>query len=369
MAYNGQLKRDETIRWLDVTPFIISHLAPLGLFYTGLNWWAVTLCIFFYFFRMFFVTGAMHRYFSHRSYQMGRVMQFLMAVGGTLTVQKGVLWWAAHHRHHHRYSDQEEDIHSPKRGFIWAHIGWIVCEEYNDTQEDLIPDFLKFPELRWLNNNFMYVQVAFATAIFFSGYFLYGNLIPVTAATGAWMAGTQTLLAGFFLSTVFLWHGTFCINSFTHIWGRRRFATRDTSRNSFILALVTGGEGWHNNHHHYQAACRQGLYWWEVDWTFYILWTMSKVGLVKNLRKAPERIVNSRRIAQQSTDIGLILNHIEQAEQALVMKMSNASDSLKEQQQAIVELLQKTKNTIEEISFPGNPAITEPEMQEAMGAS
>ncbi|MHC4840558.1 MAG: acyl-CoA desaturase [Planctomycetota bacterium] len=359
MAYDGQLERNETIRWFDITPFILAHLAPLGLFYTGLNWWAITLCIFFYFFRMFFVTGAIHRYFSHRSYQMGRVMQFVMAVGGTLAVQKGVLWWAAHHRHHHRYSDQEEDIHSPKRGFWWAHIGWIICVEYNETQEELIPDFLKFPELRWINKYYMVVQVLFAFAILMSGYFVIGT----------WMGAASTVLAGFFLSTVFLWHGTFCINSFTHIWGKRRFATRDTSRNSMILALITGGEGWHNNHHHYQAACRQGLYWWEIDWTFYILWGMSKIGLVRNLRKAPARVVNSRRIAQESTDVGLILNHIENAERALHMKMANASDSLKEQQKAIVELLKKTKTNIEEISFPGNAAITEPEMQEAMSGS
>ena len=194
----------------------------------------------------------------------------MLAFGGGTAVQKGVLWWAGHHRHHHRYSDTERDIHSPRKGFWWSHVGWIVCDKYNETLYDNIKDFAKYPELRWLNKHDWVPPWTLGVACFLIG-------------------GWPGLFVGFFLSTVLLWHGTFTINSLAHVFGRRRYDTADTSRNSFLLALITLGEGWHNNHHHYPASARQGFFWWEIDVTYYMLKMLSWVGIVRDLKQPPAR--------------------------------------------------------------------------------
>ncbi len=222
---------------------------------------------------MFFVTAGYHRYFSHRSFKTSRWFQFFLAWMAMSSSQKGVLWWAAHHRHHHRFSDQEDDLHSPTLfGFWWSHVGWILSDRYNDTRFDYIGDFAKFPELRWLNKYYL--------------------VPPTVLAVGLWLIGSWPLLFwGFFLSTALLWHGTFTINSLSHIFGKRRFPTTDTSKNNWLLALVTLGEGWHNNHHHFMASARQGFYWWEIDITFYTLKLLSWFGFVRELRRVPDRIL------------------------------------------------------------------------------
>jgi stearoyl-CoA desaturase (delta-9 desaturase) len=273
------------ISWGKSIPFALVHLLPLGLFWTGARSidWAV--CGALYFARMFFITGAYHRYFSHRSYKMGRVMQFLMALGGTLAVQKGVLWWAAHHRKHHKLSDQPGDVHSPKDGVFWAHIGWIMSTSHDETDWKWIRDFAKYPELVWLNKYHVVPPAIMALVMFLLG-------------------GPSMLLCGFFLSTAILYHGTFSINSLMHIWGRRRYVTRDTSRNTMLLALVTLGEGWHNNHHYYQSSTNQGFFWWEVDITYYILEMLSWVGLVSDLRKPPKHVLEGN-LVRDNEDIGM----------------------------------------------------------------
>jgi stearoyl-CoA desaturase (Delta-9 desaturase) len=280
------LRAEQTrVGWASSLPFVLVHLAPLGLFWTGVRPIDWVVCAFMYFSRMFFITGAFHRYFSHRTYKMGRVMQFLMAFGGTTAVQKGVLWWAAHHRQHHKFSDQPGDIHSPRDGLGWAHVGWIVSHQHDETQWKWIRDFARYPELVWLNRHFL--------------------VPPVILATGLWLAGGWSmLLCGFFLSTAILWHGTFSINSLMHVWGRRRYVTRDTSRNTFILALVTLGEGWHNNHHYYQSSTNQGFFWWEVDITYYILKLLSVVGLTWDLRKPPKHVLEGN-LVRDNEDIGM----------------------------------------------------------------
>ena len=186
--------------------------------------------------------------------------------------QKGPLWWAAHHRNHHRTSDTPTDIHSPRRGFLWSHVGWILCDKYNPTDFDAIKDFAKYPELRWLNRYWLVPPTALAVATYL-------------------VAGWSGLVVGFFLSTVLLWHGTYTVNSLTHLIGRRRFETSDDSRNSWLIALWTCGEGWHNNHHHYQSATRNGFYWWEYDPTYYALRLLSIVGIVHDIRKVPPRVL------------------------------------------------------------------------------
>jgi stearoyl-CoA desaturase (delta-9 desaturase) len=273
------------VDWVTSLPFVLIHVAPLGLFWTGVRGVDWLVCVGLYFARMFFITGVYHRYFSHRSYKMGRVTQFLMAVGGTTAVQKGVLWWAAHHRKHHRFSDQIGDVHSPKDGLGWAHVRWILCHVHDETDWKAIRDFAKYPELVWLNRYFLIPPIVLAVGLFLIG-------------------GWSMLLCGFFLSTALLYHGTFSINSLMHVWGRRRYVTPDTSRNTFLLALVTMGEGWHNNHHYYQSSTNQGFFWWEVDMTYYILKAMSWVGLTWDLRKPPKHVLESH-LVRDNVDIGM----------------------------------------------------------------
>ncbi len=260
---------DRSIRFSAAFGFLLVHLLAFGVLAVGFSWQGVALCLGSYYLRMFFITAGLHRYFAHRSYRLGRVPQFLLAFFAQTSAQKGVLWWAGNHRHHHKWSDTPKDLHSPLQdGFFWSHIGWILSGKYDKTDASLIPDFAKFPELRWLNRN-QYAPV-----------FLY--------ALASWLLfGWTGLFWGFFLSTVLLWHGTFAINSLMHVFGRRVFPTRDTSRNSFILALVTMGEGWHNNHHYYPSSAAQGFRWWQVDATFYLLWLLERARIVRDLRRAP----------------------------------------------------------------------------------
>ena len=254
-------------------PFVLVHVASLLIFFFHFHWYYLATCLAMLVVRMFFVTAGYHRYFSHRSFKTSRVFQFVIAFMAMSSSQKGVLWWAAHHRHHHRYSDQELDLHSPTLfGFFWSHIGWIISDRYNETRLDYIGDFAKFPELRWLNK--------------------YHIVPPATLAVVIWLIGGWPLFVwGFCLSTVFLWHDTFTINSLSHLFGSRRYETTDTSRNNWLLAILTLGEGWHNNHHHFMASARQGFYWWEIDITYYTLKVMSWLGIVWDLRKVPAHIL------------------------------------------------------------------------------
>ena len=267
------LKNGDRIPLMRSIPFFVVHVACFAAFFLKFHWSYLVVCLALYYVRMFFVTAGYHRYFSHRSFKTSRAFQFIMALVATSSTQKGVLWWAANHRHHHRYSDTDEDLHSPTlRGFLWSHIGWILSDRYNDTRFDYIGDFAKFPELRWLNK--------------------YHMIPPTVLAVSLWLIGSWPLLVwGFFLSTVFLWHGTFTINSLSHVFGRQRYQTTDTSKNNALLALVTMGEGWHNNHHYFMASARQGFYWWEIDLTFYGLKLLSWFGLVRELRRVPDNVL------------------------------------------------------------------------------
>ncbi len=271
------LAPDEKINWLASIPFIGVHLMCLFAFYVGVKPVDIAVCLGLYIFRMWGITAGFHRYFSHRAYKTNRVFQFILALAGTLAVQKGVLWWAANHRHHHRYSDMEEDIHSPvQKGFWWSHVGWILCDKYGETRYDSIKDFARFPELVWLNRFHLVPPVLLAVALFFLG-------------------GFSMLVWGFFVSTTLLWHGTFTINSLSHVFGKRRYKTTDTSKNNWLLALITLGEGWHNNHHFYQNTANQGWFWWEVDFSYYSLKALSWVGVVKDLRTPSEQVKYSFR--------------------------------------------------------------------------
>jgi stearoyl-CoA desaturase (delta-9 desaturase) len=273
-----------------VSPFLLLHVACLGVIWTGYSLFSVGFAVALYFIRMFAVTGIHHRYFSHKTYSTSRFFQFIMAVWAGTAVQRGCLWWAYHHRHHHLHSDQADDAHSPHvHGFLWAHIGWITSRKNFPTDYSRIKDLAKFPELVWLNRFDIVIPVSL-------GFGTYGLGVALEKwAPSLQTNGMQLLVWGFFISTTFLFHGTACINSLAHLMGRRRYKTTDDSRNSFILAMICLGEGWHNNHHRYQSSTRNGFYWWEIDLTFYGLKVLSWLGLIWGLKPVPESILEEGR--------------------------------------------------------------------------
>lgn len=265
--------------------FWSTHLACFYVLWTGVSWIAVAVCLALYFIRMFAITGGYHRYFSHRTYQTSRWFQFVLGWLGATSAQKGPLWWASHHRYHHKHSDTELDPHSPRQhGLWWAHVGWIMSSDFLHIRNDLVRDLAKFPELRFIDRYHLVPPISLGIFCYLLGVFLEANF------PGLGTNGPQMLMWGFLISTVLLYHGTFVINSLAHVLGSRRFKTTDDSRNSFLLSLITLGEGWHNNHHRYPGSERQGFYWWEIDISHYVLKVLSWLGLVWDLRTPPKKI-------------------------------------------------------------------------------
>lgn len=268
------------VSWTAGTAFFVGiHAAALGAFWTGCAPAAAAAALAAYAVRMFGITAGYHRYFSHASFRTGRAFQLALAVLGAASAQKGPLWWAGHHRNHHLYADTDKDVHSPVRGgFWWAHAGWILCDRYDATDLRAVARFARYPELRFLDRWHWLPAAALAGAMYALG-----------AACARWAPGTRTsgpqmLVWGFAVSTVALYHATFSINSMAHRFGRRRYSTDDESRNNAWLALLTFGEGWHNNHHRCQSSERQGFFWWEIDFTHWTLSVLAAAGLVWSLR-------------------------------------------------------------------------------------
>jgi stearoyl-CoA desaturase (delta-9 desaturase) len=265
-----------------VIPFVLVHLTCLAAIWTGITWQSIVICAVLYWARIFAIGAGYHRYFSHRSYSTSRAFQFVLAVLSQSTLQKSVLWWAAKHRHHHLHSDTPADVHSPRHtGFWYSHVGWIFARKHDATDLIKVDDFARYPELMWLHRL---------------------ELVPgiVLAVICLAIAGWPGLIVGFFWSTVLVYHGTFCINSLAHVRGKKRYVTGDDSRNNWLLALFTMGEGWHNNHHAYQSSVRQGFRWWEIDCTFYILRALCWTGLVWDLKMPPAQVVrNEQRLGSR----------------------------------------------------------------------
>ena len=250
--------------------------AELGLFAAG------------YSMRMFGITGGYHRYFAHRSYSTSRGFQLVLALLGASAWQKGPLWWAAHHVEHHVHSDTPLDAHSPASGSLWwAHMGWFWASTENDRPpakyeegRSRVNKFDKYPELRLLDT---------------------WHEVPGFALLGACYAldGTAGALWGFALPTAAAWHATFAVNSAAHVWGSRRFETADNSRNNAWVALLTFGEGWHNNHHALPWSASQGLAWYEVDVSFATLRVLERLGIVWDLKvPSPQQIERAARIGR-----------------------------------------------------------------------
>jgi len=285
--------QSEKVDWMRIVPFALLHLGCFAVIWTGWSTVAVAVAAGLYFVRMFAITGFYHRYFSHRSFETSRVWQFVFALVGNAAVQRGPLWWAAHHRHHHQHADQPEDPHSPsRRGFLWSHVLWFATPKNFPTRQALVKDWSKFPELRFLDRFSVLVPLLLLGALFGAGELLRAH------APGLGTSGLQMAVWGFCISTVVLFHATATINSLDHMIGRRRFDTADTSRNNWFLALITLGEGWHNNHHHYAVSVRQGFFWYELDVTYYLLVIMSWFGVVRKLRPVPERIRGADRFTR-----------------------------------------------------------------------
>lgn len=297
------------VDWVRSVPFIAVHLMCLGALWVGWSWTAVAVAVAFYYIRMFAITGWYHRYFSHRTFKTSRTVQFLFALLGSSCAQRGPLWWAGHHRHHHIASDTPDDVHSPRQGgFLWSHMGWVMSQTHYAPRLKGIADFAKFPELRFLDR----FDVLVPTVTGF-GMFGFGKLLEAYAPELG-TNGPQMLIWGFFISTVALFHGTCTINSLSHVYGSQRYETGDDSRNNFFLALVTMGEGWHNNHHYYPAATRQGFYWWEIDMTYYCLKGLEWMGLVWDIRGVPGYVREGK--TKHDSDRSVLKKKIEAAVKA-----------------------------------------------------
>jgi stearoyl-CoA desaturase (delta-9 desaturase) len=274
---------DRQVDWVRIVPFILLHLSCLAVFFVGVSWFAVIVMIVFYFLRMFAITAFYHRYFSHKAFKTSRPVQFIFALIGVMSTQNGPLWWAAHHRNHHRHADKPGDLHSPRDGFWYSHMGWFLNKQNFATQEHLVKDWIKFPELKWLDRHSVLVSVLTAASFWVVGSAL-AHFAPSLKTNGI-----QLFVWGFLISTVLLTHVTLTINSFAHRFGFRTYETTDDSRNNWFLALITLGEGWHNNHHFCPASVRQGFVWWQIDISYYVLRMMAAVGLVWDLVPIPKK--------------------------------------------------------------------------------
>lgn len=251
------------------------HLIPLTAFFLHISFTDWIVCIVLYFSRIFFIGAGYHRYFAHRTFKTSRIFQFILAFFSQTAMQGGVVWWAANHRKHHMHSDSEKDIHSPKqKGLFFSHMGWLMEGTESKTDEKYVKDLTRYPELLFLDKYHMLPGILLATLLYLIG-------------------GFSMLIIGYFLSTLLVFHGTWTINSLMHIWGSRRYKTKDTSRNNIVLALVTLGEGWHNNHHYYQNSTKQGFFWWEIDITYYMLKILSVFRIIWKLNPVPKEIRNN----------------------------------------------------------------------------
>ena len=276
--------------WVRVTPFLLVHLACLLAFVTGVSAVAIGVAIALYVVRMFFITAFYHRYFSHRSFKVSRPVQFAMAVLGCTCGQRGPVWWAGHHRQHHMSSDQDNDPHSPTvRGFWFSHTLWFLTRGTFTTPTHRVRDWLYFPELRLLERLEWVPFVALGALCFGLGEFL------ATSYPSLGTSGPQMLVVGFLWSTVALYHATYSTNSIAHQYGSRTFETKDNSRNNVWVALLTLGEGWHNNHHHYPASARQGFFWWEFDPAWLGLKALAAMGIVRELKTVPAEVLADTR--------------------------------------------------------------------------
>jgi stearoyl-CoA desaturase (Delta-9 desaturase) len=328
--------------------FLLAHLAAVAVFWSGVTLESVALGVALYLVRMFGICAGYHRYFAHRSYATSRPVQFALACLAQSSGQKSVLWWAAKHRYHHLHSDTERDVHSPHwHGFWYSHVGWIFAVRHDQADLSKVADLARYPELMWLHR--------------------LEKLPAALLAITAWLiAGWPGLVLGFIWSTIILYHATFCINSLAHTHGSRRYLTGDESRNNWLLAVITLGEGWHNNHHVCASSVRQGFQWWEFDLTFYLLAGLRRLGLVWAFRLPPPSLVHNERIpsaavldraANQLVRSFWGQQAVERRQPKFVVRLAPASEYLPDGR---LQLGIPTRDELRECAaalFPQSPAI------------
>jgi stearoyl-CoA desaturase (delta-9 desaturase) len=266
----ARLRRFTAIEHVSNVLFVVLHVSLLLVFVVPLSSKVLALALLGYAVRMWAITAGYHRYFAHRTFRTSRAFQLVLALLAATAMQNGPLWWASVHRRHHKDADGPGDVHSPvRRGFWYAHVGWVFDRTVpNPYEPSNVRDWLRYPEIRWVDRY---------------------NWVPLGAYAIACVAigGLPGFVWGFVVSTLAVFHATMLINSAAHLWGSRRFPTRDSSRNNALLAVITLGEGWHNNHHRYMSSARQGLRWWEIDVTYYVLRVLARLGVIWELREPP----------------------------------------------------------------------------------
>jgi stearoyl-CoA desaturase (delta-9 desaturase) len=334
----------EDIVYPSAIPFVLVHLSCFAAIWSGITWQAVAIGVTLYWLRMFAIGAGYHRYFSHRAFATSRVFQFVLAFLAQTTAQKSVLWWAAKHRHHHLHSDTTDDVHSPRHsGFVYSHLGWIFARRHDSTDLVKIGDFARYPELMWLHKFELLPPFVLAILCFLLG-------------------GWPGLVVGFFWSTVLVYHATFCINSLAHVRGRKRYVTGDDSRNNWILAFFTMGEGWHNNHHACQSSVRQGFRWWEVDLTYYILKMLSWPGIVWDLKTPPAEVVrNEHRIGARAVNRAAeqLAAHFNAERIALAVSSALHASQLTTVRETLVRAGHRTAEVLSQLQLPHLPSREE----------
>jgi stearoyl-CoA desaturase (Delta-9 desaturase) len=335
----------DDIVYPSAVPFVIVHLVCFAAIWTGVTWGAIATGVALYWLRIFAIGAGYHRYFSHRAFSTSRAFQFVLAFMAQTTTQKSVLWWAAKHRHHHLHSDTEADVHSPRQsGFFYAHLGWIFAARHDKADLSKIVDFTRYPELMWLHKYEQFPSVLLGTLVFLLG-------------------GWTYLVVGFFLSTVAVYHATFCINSLAHVHGRKRYVTGDDSRNNWLLALLTMGEGWHNNHHAYQASARQGFRWWEYDPTYYLLRGLALLGIVWDLKHPPKAVLrNEQRLGAKVIERAahqLALSFDPERLAAALHGAFAGTPSLAELQEKLAQKRHQAADAFANMSLPSIPTLEE----------
>jgi stearoyl-CoA desaturase (delta-9 desaturase) len=337
-------REHDDIMYPSAIPFLLVHLGCFAAIWSGVTWSALALCAALYAVRMFAVVAGYHRYFSHRAFATSRAFQFVLAVVAQSTAQKSVLWWAAKHRHHHLHSDTEQDVHSPRRkGFIYSHFGWIFDRKHDQADLTKVADLARWPELMWLKKFELLPAIVLAILCFL-------------------IAGWSGLVVGFLWSTVLVYHATFCINSLAHVQGSKRYVTGDDSRNNWLLAILTLGEGWHNNHHAYQSSVRQGFRWWEFDPAFYVLKAMSWVGLVRDLKTPPEHVLrNEQRLGARIVNRAAeqLAAHFNSERIALAITSALHGPALSALQDSLDRARERTSEVLATLHLPEVPSRDE----------
>lgn len=259
---------NKKINWNTAIFLAIFHLGALAaLFVFSWKWVAISIVL-------NWIAGslgigvAFHRLLTHRGFQLPKALEYLFTFCGLLALEGGQINWVVTHRIHHAYTEKPGDPHSPRDGRWWAHIGWILRGTSQQHPEAVMrryaPDLMKDPVHVWMN------RLYFVPLIFLG--------LGLFAA-----AGLQGVLWGVFFRVTFGLHATWLVNSATHLWGTRRFETTDDSTNLWWVALLTFGEGWHNNHHAFPRAARHGLKWYEIDTNWYVITVLKWLGLAKHI--------------------------------------------------------------------------------------